>query len=326
MNCRMFVAENLQKKAVSLCQDLRPRVISQIISDQMISFLLHPELVFFGFFRFSRKAWFVCWNWGSTSTNNGLRVWGPRTWKMQNCMWIRIGMSTTFQPTSNKISRFSQLTMALGSVVPLPWWWFQQGGSPPVELQNVSESAVHSNNSFRSFGPGQPRATYFYTHLGLQGPQDVNDSRIFTRSTFVYFEGKASGSPSHDSLDSWNLRSLLQCCERWQQPALQPFAWIRSSRKCIGNGQKLSEVSRPPGPPIRGPLDAGVAVVAKQIDTVLAYNGSVHLPKSMLKTQETKKPDWYDAFLQWWHARFLQLQCALWPHPSCTFACPGILE
>lgn len=38
---------------------------------------------------------------------------------------------------------------------------------------------------------------------------------------------------------------------------------------------------------------AGVAVVAKQIDTVLAYNGSVHLPKSlMLKTQETKKPDW----------------------------------
>ena len=31
-----------KKNAVSLCQDLRPRVISQIISDQMISFLLHP--------------------------------------------------------------------------------------------------------------------------------------------------------------------------------------------------------------------------------------------------------------------------------------------
>ncbi len=120
----------------------------------------------------------------------------------------------------------------------------------------------------------------------------------------MYFEGKVSP-------DSSNLRLLLQCCERWQQPALQPFAWVRSNRKCTGNGQKLSEsdasqdvsfmYSRIGNACIQsGVLDhAGVAVVAKQIDTVLAYNGSVHLPKSLMLDTQTKKPDWQGAFLQW---------------------------
>lgn len=86
-------------------------------------------------------------------------------------MWIH-------QPECQQ--KINQHLMTSGSVVPLPWWWFQQGRShrsPTVEKRRLfflSQPCFLQQFWNRSFGPGQLLATYFYTHLGLQGPQDVN--------------------------------------------------------------------------------------------------------------------------------------------------------
>lgn len=118
----------------------------------------------------------ACWNWGSTSTNNGLRVWGPRTWKI-NCKSVAVFSTTCGYVTTEWQQKINQHLMASGSVVPLPWWWFQQGRSHRSPCwASCAFCNQFWNRSF--FSPGQPLATYFYTHLGLQGPQNVNDSFI----------------------------------------------------------------------------------------------------------------------------------------------------
>ena len=64
----------------------------------------------------------VCWNWGSTSTNNGLRVWGPRTWNMNSLFPSRFsplhvdtstGMSTKNQPTSDGLRICSSFALMM---------------------------------------------------------------------------------------------------------------------------------------------------------------------------------------------------------------------
>ena len=89
------------------------------------------------------------------------------------CGYI-IGMSTKNQPTSDGLRICSSFALMMISA--------RAEVTEVTEVQQLRNADCFflSQPCFlqqfwnRSFGPGQLLATYFYTHLGLQGPQDVN--------------------------------------------------------------------------------------------------------------------------------------------------------